>query len=277
MGDETQVSLRERVAIVTGASRGVGRACVFALAQAGCHVVLAAKSVRPHDRLPGTIHSVTQEVSERNPGVRALPVACDVRRESDILSVVETTRREFGRIDLLINNAGAAWWFPVSKTPPKRFDLVMNVNFRASHIASQAVIPAMLEGGFGHIVNMSPPIHKASMVVGKVAYMVSKFGMTYLTLGLAEEHRDDPLGFHSLWPVTLIESAATRNLGLGTEADWRQPSILGEATVALCSQDPKNPSGRAWLDEEVLRELRGEKDFSRFSVVPGSSPSPIPW
>jgi len=271
------VSLEGRVAIVTGGSRGIGRACALALAREGCHVVLAAKSTRPHERLPGTIHSVAEEVTKASPGATALAVACDVRKDDDLETLVKTTADRFSRIDILVNNAGAAWWFPVEETPAKRFDLVMDVNFRAPLLLSQAVLPFMRAGGFGHIVNMSPPVDRKEMVVGKCAYMVSKFGMTYLTVALAEEWKSEPVAVHSLWPVTLIESAATRNLGLGEPSDWRKAEILADATVALCSRDPAEGGGRAWLDEEVLRELRGMTDFSRYAVVAGTEPMPIPW
>ncbi len=270
-------ALQGRVSIVTGSSRGVGRACAIALARAGSHVVLAAKSVRPHERLPGTIHSVAEEIKSAAPDVTVLPVACNVRKEEDIQAVVDRTLNEFDRIDVVVNNAGAAWWFPVSETPSKRFDLVMDVNFRAAHILSRAVLPTMMKARFGHIVNMSPPLIRPAMVVDRCAYMVSKFGMTYLSLAIAEEHRKDNIASHALWPVTLIESAATRNLGLGSIEQWRKPEILADATVALCSQDPTRVSGRAWMDEEVLGELEGVTDFSGYACVPGTSPARIPW
>jgi citronellol/citronellal dehydrogenase len=269
--------LEGRVAIVTGASRGVGRACALALARAGCSVVVAAKTVEPDPRLPGTIHTVAEEIRRANPRARALPVQCDVRDEDQIVAMVERAASELGRIDILVNNAGAAWWHGIEETPARKLDLVMGVNFRAAHIASRAVLPHLRRNGWGHIVNMSPPLTRPEMAAGKIAYMVSKFGMTYLAIGLAKELVGENIAVHALWPVTLVESYATINLGLGQRENWRKAEVLGDAMVALVGREPREGSGRAWLDEEVLRELAGVEDFSGYACVPGSEPMAIPW
>src|SRR5262245_51750465 len=174
--------MEQRAAIVTGASRGIGRALALGLARAGWAVVVAAKSVEGRDRLPGSIHSVAAEVEGL--GGAALAVQTDVRDEGQLEALVARTRERFGRIDLLVNNAGALWWKPVEETPLKRFDLVMGVNARAAFLLSRLVLPAMRERKWGHIVNMSPPLD-LGMVPGRVAYAISKLGMTLLTLGLA--------------------------------------------------------------------------------------------
>src|SRR5437667_4610849 len=177
-------SLKDRVAIITGASRGIGRALALGLAGEGCHIVVAAKSVKSHDRLPGSIHSVAKEVEAL--GVSALPIQVDVRDSDQIDTMVARTIERFGRIDILVNNAGALWWQPVLQTPAKRFDLVMAVNARAAFLTAQAVLPHMKARQWGHIINMSPPIDP-KVVPGRIAYFISKFGMTLLTFGLAEE------------------------------------------------------------------------------------------
>lgn len=270
--------LSGRVAIITGASRGVGRACALALAKEGANVVLAAKTVTPNPKLPGTIHTVAAEIAEVAPDVEVLPLQCNVRHEDQIQSVVDQTLEKFGRIDVLVNNAGAAWWYPVEETPARKFDLVMDVNFRASHVFANLVLPQMKQQGHGHIVNMSPPVDKPEMVVGKAAYMVSKFGMTYLAVALAEELSGENVAVNALWPVTLIESYATINLGLGSPEAWRKADILADALVEMVAKEPKElGSGRAWLDEEALTELAGVTDFSGYAVVPGTEPMKIPW
>ncbi len=136
------MSLNGRVAIVTGASCGAGRAIALALARSGCHVVVAGRSTREHARLPGTICSVAEAIASEAPEVRALPVRCDVREADQIEAMVSKCIEDFGRVDVLVNNAGAAWWKPVVETPAKRFDLVMDVNFRAAHVAARAVAQA---------------------------------------------------------------------------------------------------------------------------------------
>ncbi|MDF1564494.1 MAG: SDR family oxidoreductase [Deltaproteobacteria bacterium] len=271
-------SLEGRVAIVTGASRGVGRACALALARAGCKVVLAAKTVKPRARLPGTIHTVAEEIGAAVPGAETLAVRCDVREEQEIVAMIDAALERFGRLDILVNNAGAAWWFPVESTPARRFDLVMDVNFRAAHVATAHALPHLRKNGWGHVVNMSPPVHKAEVVGGKCAYMVSKFGMTYLGIALKEELGDQPIAVNALWPVTLVESLATANLGLGEPKDWRKADILADALLAILRQDPTTlGSGHAFLDEEVLREYAGVTDLEGYACVPGSTPMVIPW
>ena len=267
------MKLKNRVAIVTGASRGVGRAVTLALAREGCDLVLAAKTVEPHPKLPGTLGSVAQEVEAL--GRKALPIQTDVRFADQIQAMVEKAVQTFGQVDILVNNAGAAWWHPIEETPEKKFDLVMDVNCKGPFFAAQAVLPHMKKNRWGHIVNMSPPI-KAEMAEGKIAYIISKFGMTLLTHGLARETAESNIAVNSLWPVTLIESLATINLSLGTPENWRKAEILADATVAIVSKDPSLRSGKALFDEDVLRE-EGIGSFDRYACVPGSTPMVIPW
>jgi citronellol/citronellal dehydrogenase len=267
------MKLKNRVAIVTGASRGVGRAVALALAREGCDIALAAKTVEPHPKLPGTLGSVAQEVEAL--GRRALPIQTDVRFVDQIGAMVEKTVETLGRVDILINNAGAAWWYNIDETPEKKFDLVMNVNCKGPFFAAQAVLPHMKKNQWGHIVNMSPPI-QPEMAGGKIAYIISKFGMTLLTHGLAKEMAEFNIAVNSLWPVTLIESLATINLGLGTPENWRKAEILADATVAIVSKEPRSRNGRALFDEDVLRE-EGIKTFDHYACVSGATPMVIPW
>src|SRR5262245_23184089 len=123
-------SLQGRVALITGASRGIGRSLALGLAGQGCDIVIAAKSVTSSDQLPGSIYTVAEEVQSR--GAQALPVQVDVRDAEQVEQLAAQTMERFGRIDILINNAGALWWQPLLETPAKRFDLVMGVNARAT-------------------------------------------------------------------------------------------------------------------------------------------------
>lgn len=266
-------ALRGRVAIITGSSRGIGRAIALGLAAEGCHIVVAAKSTTSAEKLPGSIYTVAKEVEQA--GAQALPFQVDVRDEAQIEAMVASAVRRFGRIDILINNAGALWWKPLLDTPAKRFDLVMNVNARAAFLCGRAVLPAMIARGSGHIINMAPPIDMA-MVPGRIAYCISKFGMTLLTFGLAEEVRPHNISVNSLWPVTVIESQASINWGLGTRETWRKPDILVDCVLRIVQKDPAALTGRALLDEDFLRE-EGVTDFSGYACVPGTNPPRIPW
>ncbi len=262
-----------RVAIITGASRGIGKCCALALAREGCDVVVAAKTEVSDDKHPGTIYDAAAEVEAL--GRRALAVRCDVREEAEIEAMVARTLESFGRVDILVNNAGALWWRPVIDTPAKRFDLVTEVNVRAAFLASRACLPSMIERRYGHIVNMSPPIDLRALP-NHVAYAVGKFGMTMLTMGLAEEVREHNIATHALWPVTVIESQATIHFGLGDRSLWRKADILADALVALVSKEPSFRTGQALKDEEVLR-ADGVTDFEKYACVPGSEPLRLDW
>jgi citronellol/citronellal dehydrogenase len=267
------MSLQGRVAVVTGASRGIGRALALGLARAGCAVVVAAKSTEGTDKLPGSIHSVATEVEAL--GAPALAVRTDVRDEAQIEALAARTLERFGRIDILINNAGALFWQGILDTPAKRFDLVMGVNARAAFLCARAVLPAMIQRRWGHIINMSPPMD-LSIVPGRIAYAISKLGMTLLTVGLAEEVRAHNIAVNSLWPVTIIESQASINWGLGTPALWRKPDILVDCVLRLVAREPATLTGQALLDEDFLR-AEGVTDFSGYACVPGTEPPRLSW
>jgi citronellol/citronellal dehydrogenase len=264
--------LTGQVAIVTGSSRGVGRAVALALAREGCDLVVAAKTDAPHPKLPGTIHATAEEV--RGLGRRALALACNVREYEDVERLRDQTLSTFGRIDILVNNAGAIHWAGVADWSAGKFDLVFDVNVRAAFLCSRAVLPAMRERKHGHIVMMSPKVSTAK-VAGKAPYLISKMGMTMLALAIAEEEREHGIAANALWPETMLESEATRHFQMGSPALWRTTEILADATVEIACAPPAELTGRALYDEEVLRERRGVTDFSRYSVIAGTTPPPL--
>ncbi len=268
---EAQRPLAGKVAIITGASRGIGREVALTFARAGADIVIAAKSDAENPKLPGTIFSVAKEVEAL--GRRALPVKLDVRDDAAIASMVTETMRAFSRIDILVNNAGALWWRPVLETPAKRFDLVMGVNARAAFACTQAVLPHMMAGGGGHVLVYSPPIELKALP-NKVAYCISKFGMTMLAHGLAEEMRGKSFSINALWPVTAIESQATINFQLGGPAMWRKAEIIADATLAIVKKKPGELTGQALLDEDFLRG-EGVTDFAQYRCDPSSEPPRI--
>lgn len=266
--------LKDRVVFITGASRGIGRAVALACAREGAHVVVAAKTeVADNPRLPGTIHDVAREAAAL--GVEALAVKLDVRDDAACDAAVARAIERFGRIDALVNNAGALWWADVVETPVKKFDLIMGINVRAAFVLSHAVLPHMMKQRWGHVVMMSPPVD-TSAVAHHGAYAVSKFGMTMVAQAIAEEAADHNVTAHALWPATAIESYATMNFGLGGPELWRKPDILADATIALLSREPSARRGRAWIDEVLLRE-EGVTDFSKYQCVPGSEPPHFPF
>jgi citronellol/citronellal dehydrogenase len=278
------MSLQDRVVFLTGASRGIGRACALACARAGADLVLAAKTDKdaghngapcrdPDPRLPGTLHDVAREVVAL--GRRALPIKLDVRDADACEAAVAQAVDHFGRLDALVHNAGALFLADVAETPVKRFDLVMDVNVRAAFVLSRAVLPHLLHRRWGHIVVMSPPVD-VTAVAHHGPYAVSKFGMTMIAQAIAEETEGTNVTAHALWPATAVESYATKNFGLGDPSQWRTADIVADALVALLSREPSARPGRSWIDEEVLR-AEGVTDFSRYQCSPGTEPPPLPF
>jgi citronellol/citronellal dehydrogenase len=262
------VRFANRVAFITGASRGVGKQIALALAQEGCDVVVAAKTAAPDPRLPGTIHETAAEVVAL--GRRALAVPLDVRDDAAVERAVKQALDHFGRIDYLVNNAGALNVRPMTETPMKRFDLVMGVNARGAFSCTAQVLPAMLAQGYGHILMMSPPI-AADGAAGKIAYAISKLGMTFIAHGLAEEVGARNVACNALWPATLIESQATIHFAGGTKSLWRKPDILADATLAIFAKEPRTFTGRELIDEDFLR-AEGATDFARYRCDPAVEP-----
>ena len=258
-----------KVAIVTGGSRGVGKAVCIALAREGASVVVAAKTDQPHPTLPGTIHDTVRELQSL--GGSAVAVKVNVREEAEIQHMVEQAVQAFGRIDILINNAGAIHLADVQSTPANKFDLVMDVNARASYLCAREVFPHMRDGG--HIVMMSPPIHPEK-IGGKVAYGLSKLGMSIIAIGLAQEWRAQRISVNALWPVTAVQSQATMHFGLGAPEQWRTAEVLADAVLELVSTPPGSITGQTLYDEDALR-MGGITDLDRYAVVPGTRPPPL--
>src|SRR5450432_322343 len=260
-----------KVAFVTGASRGVGKCIALALARQGCDVAVAAKTVAPDPRLPGTIGDTAREIEAL--GRRALAVAVDVRDDAAVERSVKEALDRLGRVDFLVNNAGALFWRTLADTPLKKFDLVMDVNVRGAFACTHHVLPAMRAQKFGHVLMMSPPV-EPDATGGKIAYAISKFGMTLIARGLADEVRDDNVAANALWCATLIESSATIRFGLGDPSLWRKPEIVADAMMKLFAKEPRSFTGHALLDEDFLRD-EGVTDFTGYRCDPAHEPPHI--
>lgn len=261
--------LQGKVILITGASRGVGEACAIACAREGASLVLAAKTVEADPRLPGTLYDTAAAVEAA--GGRALVVQFDARDPDQCTEVVEKAVANFGRLDAVVNNAGAIFWAPLADWSQKKFDLVFGVNVRAAFAISRAAIPHLRAAGGGHVLMMSPPVHTTA-APGKGPYLISKLGMTILAMAIDAEEKANGIAASALWPVTGIRTAATVNLGMGADAEWRTPDILADATVELLSRDPKTSPFRAWLDEEVLADV-GVTDLKKYRCDPDHEPS----
>jgi len=257
-----------KVAFITGASRGIGLSCAKRLAREGWSIVVAAKTTEPHPKLPGTIYTAADEIKEAG-APEVLPVQCNVRDLESVNAAAAAVLDKFGRIDAVINNAGALWWRTLDETPMNKFDLLIDVNCRAAYACTYAFIEKMKEQKSGHIINMSPPVD-LSIVPGHIAYMIGKFGMTMIAQGVAEEFAGYNIKGSALWPKTIIESAATINYGMGDPSIWRKADIIADATYEILAH-PELSNGRAVIDEEFLREV-GYTDFDQYKCVPDGQP-----
>ena len=261
-------NLEGKVALITGASRGIGRAMAVRLAQAGVHVMAASKTTEPHPKLPGTLQDTVEACNAA--GAEADFVKMDVRDEAQVEAAVAATVERFGRLDITIHNAGALWWKPIKDTPIRKFDLVMDVNARGAYALAYHALPHMKAAGGGHYIALGPPIMLEALS-GKVAYLISKFGMTMVCMGIAEEHRADNIAAHALWPETAIETAATVNFGLGSAKHWYKSELVADATYELVRQPPAHRTGGAHLVLDVMREA-GVDDFTSYRCDPDHEP-----
>lgn len=255
--------------MISGGSRGIGKAIALKLAAAGANIAIAAKTTEPHPKLEGTIFSAAEEIEKL--GVKALPLACDIRDEEQISAAVEQTVGTFGGIDILINNASAISLTPTLQTEPKRFDLMQDIQVRGTFFMCRACIPYLKRSKQAHILNLSPPVNlDPKWLARHLAYTLSKYGMSLIVMGLAEELKPDRIGVNALWPRTTIATAAVQNL-LGGDALMqmsRTPAIVADAAFHILSQAPENCTGNFFIDEEVLAQA-GVTDLSGYSVTPG--------
>lgn len=246
--------LKGRVAIITGATRGIGRECALALARLGVNIVVAAKSTEETPSLPGSIYSVANEVEAC--GSQGLPFKLDLRNADDIEACVKTTVEKFGRIDILVNNASALWWHTMVDTPRNKYDLITQINARGSFLMTKACLPHMAKNGWGRIINTSPPIQTNFRAFkGFTAYNISKYGMTMVAMGAAAEHENKGICANSLWPATVVESQASINFQMGERDYWRKATILSDCVVGMCGT--AGYTGHMCIDDTYLMKEHG--------------------
>ncbi len=264
------MSFKNKTVLITGASRGIGKAIGLRLAKEGANIVIASKSVEENPKLGGTIFSAAAEMEAA--GGQALAVQCDIRFEDQIQTVVEKAAEKFGGIDILINNASAINLLPTEQTDPKRFDLMYDINVRGTFMVSKACIPFLKKGHNPHILNLSPPLNMdLKWFTNHLAYTISKYNMTMIALGLSAELKKYNIAVNTLWPRTTIATAAVQNL-LGGETLMkmsRTTDIIAEAAYFILSKSSTTCTGNSFIDEQVLAN-EGITNLEKYSVVPGA-------
>lgn len=264
------MSFKNKTVIITGGTRGIGKAIALKLAAEGANIVIAAKSVEENPKLGGTIFSAATEIEAA--GGKALAVQCDIRFEDQIQNVIDKTVEKFGGIDILVNNASAISLTATEQTEPKRFDLMHDINVRGTFFVTKACIPHLKKSTNPHILTLSPPINLDPKWFDKhVAYTLTKYNMSMMTIGWAKELAKDRIAANSLWPRTTIDTAAVRNLlGGAVLANMsRTVDILADAAYFILSKPSGECTGNLFVDEQVLAK-EGITDLEKYSVVPGA-------
>ena len=265
----TTATLEGRSLFITGASRGIGLAIALRAARDGANVAIAAKTMEPHPKLPGTVFTAAAEIEAA--GGRALPLPTDIRDEEQVSRAVEHTVREFGGIDILVNNASAISLTDTPATDMRRFDLMHDVNTRGTFLCAKMCLPHLERAPNPHILTLCPPLNiEERWFAPHLAYSLAKFGMSLCVLGLAGELRARGIAVNALWPRTVIGTAALQIALHGASADHRQrvrsPQIVADAAHAILIRDSRSFSGRFCIDEDILREA-GVTDFARYRAA----------
>ncbi|GGH48700.1 SDR family oxidoreductase [Microbacterium album] len=268
--NDTHKPLAGRTILMSGGSRGIGLAIALRAARDGANVALLAKTDRPHPKLEGTIHTAAEAIREA--GGNALPIAGDVRDDDAIARAVLATAGEFGGIDIVVNNASVIDLSGSEDLPAKKYDLMQDVNVRGTFMLSRAAIPLLRESPNPHILSLAPPLNTTPKWLGAhTGYSLAKFGMTMATLGIAAEFGKEGIAANTLWPRTLIATAAVQNVIGGDRlmAMSRTPEIYADAAHLVLSRPARELSGRTLIVEDVLAEA-GVTDLSGYAAVPGT-------
>jgi citronellol/citronellal dehydrogenase len=260
------MSLKNKTLFITGGSRGIGLAIALKAAADGANVAIAAKTVEPHPKLEGTIHTAAAEIEKA--GGRALALQVDVREEDQVKDALERAAQAFGGIDIVVNNASAIQLKPVAQTSMSRFDLMHGINARGTFMVSKFALPYLERSANAHILMLSPPLDmQQKWFAPHTAYSMAKFGMSLVVLGLAGELRGK-VAVNALWPRTTIATAAIKNL-LGGDTVMRmsrKPEILADAAYRIFEK-PVSFTGNFLIDDTFLAS-EGVDDFDQYRVDP---------
>ena len=261
-------TLSGKTLFITGASRGIGLAIGLKAARDGANVAIAAKTVEPHPKLPGTIFSAAAEIEKA--GGKALPLTVDVRDEAQVRAALDKTFAMFGGVDIVVNNASAISLTDSQATDMKRFDLMHQINARGTFMVSKFAVPFLEKSDNPHVLMLSPPLDlKEQGFAPNTAYAMAKYGMSLVVLGLAGELRPKRIAVNALWPRTTIATSAIKKFrGDAVMRASRTPDILADAAHAIFLKDAKTFTGNFLIDDTFLF-ANGTRDFDRYRVDPG--------
>ena len=270
-------NLKNKTLFITGATRGIGFAIAKRAAMDGANIVIAAKTTEPHPKLPGTIYTAADDLIKL--GGNAIGVKTDIRFEEEVIAAVDKAVETFGGIDICVNNASAISPTPTLQTDMKKYDLMHNINTRGTFLTSKCCIPHLKKTENPHILNLGPPLNMDGQWFGPhVAYTMAKYGMSMCTLGMSEELKSSGVAVNSLWPRTMINTAAVSNILAKTMEDkglskCRTPEIMGDAAYIILTQDSKKFTGNMCVDDSTIIKS-GKTDLSEYLATPDADPFP---
>ncbi|WP_431236833.1 SDR family oxidoreductase [Mycolicibacterium aichiense] len=260
-------SLRGRVILVTGASRGIGRAIALRAAADGACVALLARTETPNPKIDGTLTETAQ--AARNAGGQPLAIGCDVRDPDAVAAAVEEVAAAFGRIDIVVNNAGALDLRTTKALPPKAFQRLLAVNVEGPYALVHSALPHLRQAENPHIVNISPPLNFNPAWLGThVAHTVGKYAESMLTIGWADEFASIPIAVNSVWPATMVASTGLM-VAMGEDtvrAQARTTEVMADAVHALVSRPVSDGTGGIYTDAEILH-AEGVDDLAAYRLA----------
>jgi citronellol/citronellal dehydrogenase len=247
--------VRGKIAIVTGASRGIGKAIALGYARQGATVIVAARSeTAPNERLPGSIHETVEQIETL--GGRALAVRCDVTDEASVNAMVAATLAEFGRVDILVNNAAVDFPSKVIDMPLKRWEVVFRVGLTGPFLCCRAVLPAMIEQRSGSIINISSQAGSergTGVVAYSAAYAATKAGLDRLTWALAAEVGRHNVAVNAVMPSKVI---GTEGMSMWATEEQKKsfapPDSMVACAIFLGRQDASGVTGCIANDDEYV-------------------------
>ena len=251
--------------LISGGSRGIGEAIAVKAAADGANVALLAKTAEPHPKLAGTLYTAAEAIEAA--GGKALPIVGDVRDEASVTDAVAQTVEKFGGIDIVVNNASAIDLSDPETLSMKKYDLMQSINARGTFLLSRTAVPHLRKGTNPHVLTLSPPLTMDPKWFSQhLAYTMSKYGMSMVTLGMAERYKEDGIAFNSLWPRTLIATAAVEFIVGGEEAMKRSrtPAIMADAAYSILTREGREFTGNFAIDDEILEGV----DLEQYKASP---------
>jgi len=248
------MKLKNKVAIVTGSSRGIGKAIALAFAREGAMVTIAARTVIESNLITGTIYKTADEI--RASGGNVLPIKTDVADVKEVEVMVQKTIDNFKRVDILVNNAATNRPALLKDMPLKHWDTIIGANLRGPVVCTKAVMPIMMDQKEGHIINISSIVARTirhEPMTG-LAYDVSKAAINRFTRGLAEELKEYRIAVNALMPDNTDTEGWSYLNPTYDKSGWQKPEVWGTYAVFVATRDTTAFTGKVLSEEELKKE-----------------------